>query len=186
MSTPRPENDGVRSSSARTWLRRLGAIALGVQGGLIALTGLALALLMVLQTVLRYGLEEPFLGIEETAVLLGLWFYFLGLSYATRSDAQIKGGVAALVIKNPQRLSALRLAGTLVSLAIGVVFTGYAAHYWLAVHDSGRESTYMGWPKTLWVASMVVGFVLMTTYLALQALREWRSLRARKRPESDQ
>ena len=49
-----------------------------VQRSLIIMVGFALAFLMVTEIVLRYWLETPFLGIEETSVLLGLWLYFLG------------------------------------------------------------------------------------------------------------
>lgn len=164
----------------------VGVFVLKVQRVLIALAGVTLATLMVVQTLIRYWFETPFLGIEETAVLLGLWLYFLGSSYATRIDAHIKGGVAGLFIKNPRILTAVKLGGTLVCLAISILFVAYAGAYLLSVWESGRRSTYLGWPTIIWVVSMVVGFVLMSSYLALQALNELSTLRSRERLGTDQ
>ena len=150
-----------------------------LQRAAIIVVGLGLAFLMVVQIVLRYGLEKPFLGIEETSVLLGLWLYFLGAAYVTRQEAHIKGGVASLVIKNPVTLEWIRLVGTLLCLAATCIFTYYAYNYAAFTFNIGRKSTYLSWPAIIWVASMLFGFVMMLFYFVLQAIRQWRAIRAR-------
>lgn len=61
----------------------------------MVLSTIALGLLMAAQVVMRYGLESPFLGIEELAPMLALWAYFLGMIYATRDQDHISGGIVA-------------------------------------------------------------------------------------------
>ena len=149
-----------------------------MQRALIIIVILSLALLMVVQIILRYGLEEPFLGIEETSVLLGLWFYFLGAAYVTREEAHIRGGVAGLVIKNPKTLAAIRLIGTLLCIAAIAMFTYYAYKYAAFTLKIGRNSSYLEWPTILWVASMLFGFIMMAFYFVLDAYRQSRALSA--------
>jgi TRAP-type C4-dicarboxylate transport system permease small subunit len=150
-----------------------------LQRAAIITVALALAFLMVVQIVLRYGLEMPFLGIEETSVLLGLWLYFLGAVYVTREEAHIKGGIASLVIRNPIKLAWLRLVGTLLCLVSTCVFSYYAYKYAAFTFNIGRKSSYLSWPTILWVASMLFGFVMMLLYFTLQGIRQWRAIRSR-------
>ena len=149
-----------------------------IQRAAMIVVGLSLAFLMVTQIVLRYGLEKPFLGIEETSVLLGLWLYFLGAAYVTREEDHIRGGVASLVIKNPTTLGWVRLVGTVLCIAATCLFTYYAYKYAAFTMKIGRKSSYLSWPSILWVSSMLFGFVMMVFYFCLQALRQWQAIKA--------
>jgi len=148
-----------------------------LQRALIIVTALALSFLMVAEVILRYWLEMPFLGIEETSVLLGLWLYFLGAAYTTRQGSHIKGGIAALVLKNQKTLGAVRFGGSLLCTVAGVVFCYYATSYGMYIFSVHRESTYLSWPTIFWVSSMLAGFVLMTLYFLIEAMRRYRELR---------
>ena len=147
---------------------------------LMVFFAMALAVLMVVTVILRYGVEKPFLAIEEAAVLLGLWLYFVSAAYVTGARAHICGGALHLVVKTEQGRRVVRFLSTLLCLGVSCVALYYAAKYGWFTFDKGRKSTYLQWPKYIWVASMVFGFVVMTLFLILQSRRDFVALRERE------
>ena len=141
---------------------------------------LLLGFLMAGQVLMRYGLESPFLGIEELAPMLALWAYFMGMVYATRDQDHISGGVVALIIKNETLIRFIRLAGSIACLVATGIFGYYALQFANFNLDLGRKSLYMRWPKYLWDFSMVAGFGLMGFYYVLQVIAQVRDLTAAK------
>ncbi|WP_271271300.1 TRAP transporter small permease [Aliamphritea hakodatensis] len=144
---------------------------------MMVLSSMALGLLMAVQVLMRYGLESPFLGIEELAPMLALWAYFLGMIYATRDQDHISGGIVALLIKNPYAIKLIRFTGSFLCLFATAVFGYYAWKFAQFNIDLGRKSIYMRWPKYMWDISMVCGFVLMGFYYCLQIVAEFKDLR---------
>ncbi len=143
----------------------------------MVLSSMALGLLMAVQVLMRYGLESPFLGIEELAPMLALWAYFLGMIYATRDQDHISGGIVALMIKNPQTVKLIRFTGSVLCLIATLIFGYFALKFAMFNIDLGRKSVYMRWPKYMWDISMVCGFALMGFYYCLQIFAEFRDLR---------
>ncbi len=139
--------------------------------------GLALSILMFAQVVMRYFLDSPFAGIEEAAVLLGVWIYFLGMGYATRVREHIHGGIVSLIISDPYKINLIRFAGSLISMTAACIFGYFACKYALFVIDKGRMSINLQWPRGLWSSSMIVGFLMMAGYFLLEAINEFRELR---------
>lgn len=143
----------------------------------MVISTMSLGFLMAAQVVMRYGLESPFLGIEELAPMLALWAYFLGMIYATRDQDHISGGIVALIIKNKTLIQTIRLAGSVACLLAVCVFGYFALKFAMFNFDLGRKSVYMRWPKYLWDFSMVTGFALMGFYYCLQIIAEVRDLK---------
>lgn len=154
-----------------TSLKPLRNSLLGCMNGLTVLSGIALTGLMLAQVIMRYMTNSSFLGIEEIGVLLGVWFYFLGMALATHSGDQIRGGIADLMITSPRGRRRLALYETTFTLAANLIFSWLAAQYVLSLITSGRTSTYMSWPSWLWAASMACGFLLATLFSAHQLLK---------------
>jgi len=148
-----------------------------LQKTVVIVAALGLALVMVTQIILRYWLMRPFLGIEESTVLLGLWLYFIGAAYTTRQGRHIKGGIAALVLKNQKVLGAVEFGGSVLCLVGCIVFGYYALSYFTHMLSIQRVSTYLHWPTVIWVSSMLAGFVLMTLYFLIEAVRRWQGLK---------
>jgi len=138
---------------------------------------LALAILMVSTVIMRYGIEKPFLGIEEAAVLLGLWLYFLSAAYVTGARAHICGGALHLVVKTQKVRRRISFLTTVLCLVIAGFTLYYAWDQAWFTFNRGRKSTYLQWPKAIWDASMVFGFLMMTVFLVLQSVREFRYMR---------
>ncbi|WP_339109371.1 TRAP transporter small permease [Thioclava sp. GXIMD4216] len=134
--------------------------------------GLALAGLMFAQVLLRYVFHSPFVGIEEIALLFGVWTYFLGMAYVTRNGEHIHGGILTLVVKNPRAIQLVRIVMTVLSLIAAAVFAYYAIRYAMFEIDKNRMSSYMRWPRWLWSSSLIFGFGGMVLYLALQFVNQ--------------
>ena len=143
--------------------------------------GLSLAGLMFTQVVLRYAFASPFVGIEELSLLFGAWFYFLGIAYVTRDGEHIHGGILTMVVRNPTGVQGVRLVVTAFGVGACAVFGYFAIKYALFEIETGRLSSYMRWPKGLWSASLIFGFVGTTVYMVLQAVHQFLDVQARLR-----
>lgn len=139
--------------------------------------GFGLAGLMFAQVIMRYFLNSPFAGIEELAILLGVWVYFLGMGYATLTREHIQGGIVSLLVKDPWKLKFIELVALCVSLLAALIFGYFACKYAFFVIEKGRSSIYLRWPKGLWTASMIIGFSMMSICFLTQMLQAWRELR---------
>ncbi|MGB1238079.1 MAG: TRAP transporter small permease [Pseudomonadales bacterium] len=145
---------------------------------IIAFTALGLlAVSMFVQVILRYVFNNPFLGIEETSILLGVWVYFIGMALSIRRRESIHGGIVTLVISNLTAIRIIRLIGTVVCLCAVVIFGSMALDYVLFVAKVGKLSLYLGWPKALWPLSLALGFGGAIVYFVFQLYAEFRALR---------
>ena len=144
---------------------------------IVIVAALALALVMVAQIIMRYWLMLPFLGIEETSVLLGLWLYLLGGAYCTRQGTHIKGGIVHLVFKKPKTQRSVRFAMSLVCVIASIIFSYWSIWYLITIITIHKLSTYLHWPMSIWVGCLPLGFVLMTVYFGVEAIRYWQELR---------
>jgi len=140
--------------------------------------GFGLAGLMFAQVIMRYFLDSPFAGIEELAVLLGVWVYFLGMGYATLTREHIQGGIVSLLVKDQWKLKLVELAALLVSLVAALIFGYFACKYAFFVIEKGRSSIYLRWPRGLWSSSMIIGFTMMSVCFLIQIMQAWLELRA--------
>lgn len=144
---------------------------------LMVFAGLALAVLMFSQVIMRYVLESPFTGIEEASILLAVWIYFLGMGYATREREHIHGGIVSLIVKDPYKVGWIGLFGSIVCMIAAIVFGYFACKYALKEIDRGRVSVNLRWPRGIWSASMIVGFAMMVGYFLLEIINQFRELR---------
>ncbi len=154
-----------------------------IERALIIFVCMALALLMVVQIILRYVFVAPFLGIEEVAVLLGLWIYFLGLVHVTRTRQHIGSGVAAFFIRSETSRRVLEVFKLAVCILSSAVFLYFTVLYWIKTDAIGRSSTYLSWPTTVWITSMLFGFSIATVLFVAQL---WLLLSGAELPADEQ
>jgi len=152
---------------------------------MMVFAGLALAILMFAQVILRYVIESPFAGTEEIAILIGVWVYFLGMGYATRVREHIHGGVVSLIVKDAHKIRVIRFINSSVCVIAACAFGYFAIKYAIFVIDKGRLSLYMQWPKGLWSASMIAGFAMMGGYFLMQAVNELRDIRRHRKAATE-
>ncbi|UTV30736.1 TRAP transporter small permease [Photobacterium atrarenae] len=137
---------------------------------------ISLSLLMFFQVILRYVFDSPFTGIEEVALLLGVWVYFSGMAYVTKTKEHITGGVIHLLVKKQKHIEYIKLFGYVVSLVALLFFSYLAIEYVLKIYDRGRLSTNLGWPRWVWFSSMIFGFIISSLYLTLDIFRDLREV----------
>ncbi len=146
----------------------------------LALFSICLAVLMFTQVVLRYGLNSPFVGIEEMALLFGAWIYFPAMAYVSRQGEHIHGGILTLVVKSPRVVQSVRLVMTVLSIIACVVFGYFAIRYAFFEIEKGRLSSYLRWPKGIWSFSLVIGFAGTILALLMQAANQFIDIRMMK------
>lgn len=156
-----------------TGSQKLGSILDNFLRGAMVFTGLGLAILMFTQVIMRYVIESPFAGIEEAAILLAVWVSFLGMGYATKQRSHIHGGIVSLIVEDRFKIEMLRLMVSIICLFTACVFGYFAAQYGLFVIEKERMSLYLQWPKGLWTASMIFGFLMMAVYFLLQIIKDF-------------
>ena len=86
-----------------------------------------------------------------------------------------------MVVRNPNGVQAVRLVVTVLGIGACAVFGYFAIKYALFEIQTGRLSSYLRWPKGLWSASLIFGFVGTTIYMILQAVHQFLDLQARLR-----
>lgn len=146
------------------------------QTAVAVFTLLMLAFIMSAEVILRRT-DFPFLGIEETTVLMGFWFFFMGAGLCTREKQHVRAGIASLVLK--KRKKALRIVDLSVSLITIVASAGFGymtMDYSLFILKNLSRSAYLRWPLIIWVSSMTIGFILMTFYFIVEMVQQWRNL----------
>ncbi len=142
-----------------------------IEHAMIITCCVGLAVLMVVQVLLRYVFLYPFLGIEEVAVLLGLWIYFLGLVHVTRTRQHISSGVLQLFIERESTLRLLEIGKFVLCIASSCIFLYFSVNYLIQTYESGRSSTYLSWPMVIWIGSMAFGFSLSLLVFIVQFLQ---------------
>jgi TRAP-type C4-dicarboxylate transport system permease small subunit len=181
LSTNQPEQLIPAKQENTTVLQRVESVLDYCLKAAMIFTGLGLAVLMFTQVVMRYLLDSPFAGIEEAAILLALWTYFLGMGYATKQRAHIHGGIVSLVVSDPIKIQWIRFFGSIVCTIAACLFGYFATKYGLFVIAKGRMSLNMHWPKGLWSASMIFGFAMMSGFFVLQTIKDFREVMMLKR-----
>ena len=146
----------------------------------IIIASVGLSILMFTQVITRYFFDSPFPGIEEVAILLGVWIYFPAMGYATKTNDHIYGGIVELLVKDEYVLSIIKFIISIISIFAATVFCYFAIKYAYGVFDKGRVSISLRWPRYLWSTSMAFGFIVMLTYFCLNSLREWNAILAMK------
>lgn len=149
----------------------------------LAIFSILLGGLMFGQVLMRYVFNSPFLGIEEIALLLGAWIYFPAIAYTTREGEHIRGGILDLIVKSHSKTQIINLCMSLLSIAVCVVFGYFAIKYAMFDFDRGRLSSYMRWPRWLWSASLVLGFLGTILALLMQTINQFLDLRRIQKEE---
>ena len=110
------------------WQKFEHILDISLQGAMV-FTGLGLAVLIFAQVFMRYVLQSPFAGIEEVAILLAVWVYFIGMGYATKQRAHIHGGIVSLVVHDPYKIEMIRFVVSIVCFFTAFVVPITFAHF---------------------------------------------------------
>jgi TRAP-type C4-dicarboxylate transport system permease small subunit len=134
----------------------------------------AIALVVCLQVLFRYLLQQPLFWSEELPRYLLIWMSFLAAAVAQRDEAHINITLVVNWLPARARRLAHLLASSLTLAFLGVlIYSGSLVTRITVAH----RSTALQLPMAAVYVALPVGAALMAVYLALQILRELRGLR---------
>ena len=135
-----------------------------------------IAAFVTMEAVMRYTMKAMPPGLEETALLIAAWMYFIGLAVAMRDSKHI-----FVTLIDPTRLSrraqdAFEISTIFVSFAVCAAYS-YVSIGW-SVFVARSDFQYVPFPVTANIAylSMAIGFTLASVYLLAHLIRRLRRL----------
>ncbi|MFP4146688.1 MAG: TRAP transporter small permease [Halorhodospira sp.] len=159
-------------TGSKSYLERLDRATAHVEAAILGLGVLALAVFSIANTLSRNLLDSTVPGTSEITELLMIWITFGGVAYGVRRARHICMNAFYDQLRGRLR-KGLLVATHLLTGALLLYLSWYAADYVLGVHNSGRSTTALGIP--LGIAYTIVPLGLLAggvQYL----LSVWRNL----------
>lgn len=141
------------------------------------ISGIAIPIVILIASFLRYFLRVNFGGYEEIVVLLAFWMYFMGSALASRYDSQIQADMSGLIIKSERKLKYIQLLKHMLSLAISLMATSWAIEYLSWSFGKNPKSIVYKFPMTIPQMAILVSFILMSIYLSVYVIRSYKEMR---------
>lgn len=138
------------------------------------------------QVILRYVFETTMLGLSELILIPTLWMYFIGASYASAQRTHISAEILQSYIRNSRVKGVIRAIVAAISLAIGLVLSWWALLYVEHALARPKSTSVFEIPLITVQAAVLVGFVLMTFYTAVNLYSEITDLRAGSADQSEE
>ncbi|MBM6590583.1 TRAP transporter small permease [Brevibacterium sp. RIT 803] len=129
------------------------------------------------QVILRYVFETTMLGLSELILIPTLWMYFIGASYASAQRTHISADVLQSYIRNRRVKGAIRAIVAVISVAIGLILSWWAFLYVEHGLSRPKSTSVYEIPLITVQVAVLVGFVLMTFYTAVNLFSEITTLR---------
>jgi len=141
-----------------------------IQGVLLFITLLGIAVLVFIQVILRYVLHHPLMGIEELLLFPTIWLYFLGSANASVEHTQIKAQVIDIFLKTRTSLKISRIIMGVVSFGINCWLTYWAYQYFLYSNRVQKISATLYIPMVYAESAVFIGFFLMAIYVFFETI----------------
>lgn len=126
---------------------------------------------VLLQCVFRYLIRSMPLGLEEMALIVASWIYFIGLGVATRIDNHIVIDIIDQV-GLPKKLKKIVFSfGDLLVVFISGWFTYYSISYAYSVHKTGIVIPPFNISDLFKVGPLAIGMILATVYATVRMVR---------------
>jgi len=129
------------------------------------------AILMTVQTLLRYVFHMPLLSIEELILIPSLWLYFLGSIEATRKESHMNARLLEIYFKIPRHIAAIRSLSALVGIIIASWLTYWSYDLLLYSLRLKKESLILGYRLTIIECMPFICFGLISIYMIFEFYR---------------
>jgi TRAP-type C4-dicarboxylate transport system permease small subunit len=143
---------------------------------ILAIGVAAIATLVTLEAVLRYTMHAMPIGLEELALIIAAWVYFLGIALASRDRKQITVNILSVVRIGPRIAAGINLIASFFSVGASGLFAYFAIVYSLKVYTIGTTLPPFHWPAGVLVLSLPVGLVLASLYEVQELVRKLRRI----------
>jgi TRAP-type C4-dicarboxylate transport system permease small subunit len=148
------------------------AAKIHLQRAIVALCGVLLTLIIFILVIGRYVFNVSFLGIEEVAVFVAMWFYFLGGAIGSEQRGHITASVVDTFIYNEVALRIIAVIVSAISLLIAGWMTLWAWEFASWSHQMGMRSMELGISMSWVHMSVPLGLGLMTLYTAVELVEK--------------
>ncbi|SFB02089.1 TRAP-type C4-dicarboxylate transport system, small permease component [Lentibacillus halodurans] len=152
---------------------------LNLQKGIMIISSILILLGLVATVLLRYIFQADLYGLEELILIPAFWMYFMGASYGTHLDTHITADLTKVYIKDERIKSMVQLLNTVICLVIAIVFTFWANSFVIWSINSGGNSSAWKYPLYIPQSAIMIGFILMSLYLAVKMVNDAKILVAR-------
>jgi TRAP-type C4-dicarboxylate transport system permease small subunit len=165
--------------AAPDWFPRgLWSAKLALQRFVLAATGAIVTLLIFVQVVVRYLLDESIFGLEEAATFLAIWLYFIGGAYGAYDRGHISASLVDLAVRGDHVRHVVNALVGVLTVILSAWMTLWAIRYFLATLQRGAMSLELG-IQMAWVhVAIPLGLVLMTFYFVLELFEDLERLRS--------
>lgn len=120
-----------------------------------------IVLLVALGTILRYFFDTGILGMEETAIQLGLYSYLIGASAASFEHKEIKVNILDEIQMSENKQFIIDIIKTLVSLLVTAFFAYVSFQYGIYAIEKKLMITPINISKLFSILPLIIGFSLM-------------------------
>ncbi|MEA2015162.1 MAG: TRAP transporter small permease subunit [Actinomycetota bacterium] len=138
----------------------------------IFFTGVFIASTIFIQVVLRYIFSAPLFGLEEIALLVVSWFYFIGAAYSIHSESYIKADILSLIVKSPRIRKRFNIASLILATVASLLLFFYGVEYALWSSRAHVVTPHFLMSSNFGFTALVVGSLLMSLNFALLVQRE--------------
>lgn len=145
----------------------LWAVKLQAQRWILFITSVGVTLLVFVQVVMRYFLDIPLYGIEEIAIYLAIWSYFIGASYGAKQKEHISANLIEVILPEGRLQDLVAMVADFVTAVVSGWMVVWAWHYLSWTFKRGTVSVdlglHMGWVHS----AIFIGLILMTMYFVI-------------------
>lgn len=120
-----------------------------------------IASLVAIEAILRYGFNTSILGMEEVAIIIGLYCYLLGSACSSRDNNHIKVNLLDDVPLSKNTRKVFSIISGIVSVIVTGIFFYISLKYGISVKASGMKVVPLGISKLFQVLPLILGFGIM-------------------------
>lgn len=137
---------------------------LQLQRWILFITSVSVTLLVFIQVIMRYFFDVPLYGIEEIAIYLAVWSYFIGSSYAADQKEHISASLVDVILPEGRSQMFVGMVASLITVIVSAWMILWSWYYLAWTFKRGTVSVDLGLHMG-WVHSAIsIGLILMTLY----------------------
>ncbi|MFC4350385.1 TRAP transporter small permease [Fodinicurvata halophila] len=158
-------------------LRKTDSIVLRIQATIVVLANLFVLFGVSAIAFQRYVFGGSLYGMDELIVIAAFWMYFIGAAYATRYHRHISADIISVYLRGRRIGDLVQLLSSVITLGLSGLFTYWAWEMFSWSLAKGGETPVFGIPNLVLHTSILLGFIFMTLYFAVELIGKLTELR---------
>lgn len=151
-------------------LRKTDSIILRIQATIAVLANLFVLFGVSAIAFQRYVFGGSLYGLDELIVIAAFWMYFMGAAYATRYRRHISADIISVALRGRLLGDLVQLLSTSITLGLSCLFTYWSWELFSWSLAEGGATPIFGIPNLVQHTSILLGFIFMSLYFAMELL----------------